>query len=175
MLNRNDKIVVGLSGGKDSITLLYNLIKIQEKKYGTEPITALIINEGITGYRNKSIDKAKGFCEQNKIDYKITNFKDKIGKNLDEIIKLKKSTPEYIYACNYCATIRRRLLNEGAKELDADVLAMGHNLTDIAETFLMNILFKRIKIIGNQYLFKKCSLLIYKWMSSISPYLSPLS
>ncbi|MHA1525529.1 MAG: hypothetical protein ACTSQD_00735 [Promethearchaeota archaeon] len=47
MLNRHDKIVVGLSGGKDSITLLYNLMIIQEKLYEPEPLIALSIDEGI--------------------------------------------------------------------------------------------------------------------------------
>ena len=57
---------------------------------------------------------------------------------------------DYQYACNYCATIRRRLLNEGVKELNGDVLAVGHNITDIAETFLMNILYKRFSLIAQK-------------------------
>jgi len=155
MLKSKDRIIVALSGGKDSISLLYNLNIIQNRTHNSKPIIALIIDEGIKEYREKSIKKAKEFCNKYNIEYKIISFKDKIGKTLDEIINMKRETPDYKYACNYCATIRRRLLNDGAKEFGGNILAMGHNLTDIAETFLMNILYKRFHLIANQYLFKE--------------------
>jgi len=155
MLNPHDKIIVALSGGKDSISLLYNLIKIQERTYNSEPIIALMIDEGIKGYRKNSIEKAKDFCKIYDIEHKIISFKEKIGYKLDEIINIKKKYIDYRYACNYCATFRRRLLNDSAKDLGGTVLALGHNLTDVAETFLMNILYKRFQIIANQYLFKE--------------------
>ncbi|MFX1316303.1 MAG: TIGR00269 family protein [Promethearchaeota archaeon] len=155
LLKPNDKIIVALSGGKDSITLLYNLIKIQEKVYHSEPVIALTIDEGIKGYRENSIKNAKEFCKKYDIEHKIVSLKDKIGITLDEIVNLKKKSSDYEYACNYCATFRRRILNDSSKELGGSVLAVGHNLTDIAETFLMNILYKRFHIIANQYLFKE--------------------
>jgi uncharacterized protein (TIGR00269 family) len=155
MLNPQDKIIVAVSGGKDSLALLLNIYQIQKEKGRSKPIIALTIDEGISGYRNKSIESAKNFCNKYNIEHKILRFKDIIGKTLDEIISIKKDNSDYQYACNYCATLRRRLLNEGARELGADILAMGHNLTDFAETYLMNILFKRYQIIANQYLFKK--------------------
>ena len=77
-----------------------------------------------------------------------------MGYSLDEIISLKKQSDEYRYACNYCALLRRRLLNDYAKNLGGTVLALGHNLTDVVETYLMNILYKRFQLIANQYLFK---------------------
>ena len=155
MLKPQDKIVVGISGGKDSLALLYNLIKIQENNYRSKPITAVTIDEGIRNYRTNSIKNAIEFCKKFGIEHVIVSFEEKIGKSLDEIIEIKKNEAEYKYACNYCATFRRRLLNDTAKQLGANVLAMGHNLTDIAETFLMNILFKRFKLIANQHLFRE--------------------
>jgi len=155
MLKPKDKVVVGVSGGKDSLTLLYNLIKIQEKNYHSKPIIAVTIDEGIQNYRVNSIKNATNFCKKYSIEHIVVSFEEKTGKSLDEIVDLKIDAAEHKYACNFCATLRRRLLNEAAKELGADVLAMGHNLTDIAETFLMNILFKRFKLIANQYIFKK--------------------
>ncbi len=155
MFTPRDKIVVALSGGKDSIALLYNLIQMQKNIFRSEPILALTIDEGIKDYRENSIKLAKDFCKSNDIEHKIISFKEKVGKSLDEIISSKKNTPDYKYACNYCATIRRRLLNDGAKELGGTVLATGHNLTDISETFLMNILFKRLRLISEQYYFKE--------------------
>lgn len=157
MLKPEDQIVVGVSGGKDSLALLYNLINIQENNYRSKPIIAVTIDEGIQNYRKNSIKNAIDFCKKYGVEHIIVSFKEKTGISLDKIVELKKNTTENKYACNYCATFRRRLLNETAKELGADVLAMGHNLTDIAETFLMNILFKRFKLIANQYMFKEKS------------------
>ena len=154
MLKPEDRIIVGLSGGKDSISLLHNLTKIKEKIGNTEPIIALTIDEGIRDYRKNSIEDAKQYCQRYNIEHKIISFKERVGKNLDEILLLKRGTDTERYTCNYCATIRRRLLNEEAKNLGGSVLALGHNLTDITETFLMNILHKRHQLIANQYLFK---------------------
>ena len=155
MLNPKDRIIVGLSGGKDSTALLYNLNKIQKASYNAEPLIAVTIDEGIKDYRDNAIKKAQTFCESIGVEHHIISFKDYFGQSLDEIIKRKKNSPDYKYACNYCATIRRRLLNNSAKELGGDVLAMGHNLTDISETFLMNILYNRLNLIGSQYIFKE--------------------
>lgn len=155
MLKPEDRIIVGLSGGKDSISLLHNMIKIKEKIRNTEPIIALTIDEGIRDYRKSSIEDAKRFCQKHNIEHEIVSFKERVGENLDEILSLKRGTDTERYTCNYCATIRRRLLNEGAKNCGGTVLALGHNLTDITETFLMNILHKRHQLIANQYLFKK--------------------
>ncbi|MFX1328964.1 MAG: TIGR00269 family protein [Promethearchaeota archaeon] len=155
MIRPDDKIIIALSGGKDSVTLSYNLNNIQNRTYNSKPIKALIIDEGIKGYRENSIKIAVDFCRKHDIEYKIISFKERIGFTLDEIIDIKKNSSDYKYACNYCATIRRRLLNDGAKELGGTILAMGHNLTDFAETYLMNILYKRLDIIANQYFFKE--------------------
>jgi uncharacterized protein (TIGR00269 family) len=154
MLKPEDMIIVGLSGGKDSISLLYNMIHIKEKIGNFAPIIALTIDEGIRDYRKKSIEFAKQYCQEYNIHHEIVSFKERIGKNLDEILVLKRGTDTERYTCNYCATIRRRLLNEEAKKLGGTVLALGHNLTDVTETFLMNVLYKRHQLIANQYLFK---------------------
>ncbi|TFG28475.1 MAG: TIGR00269 family protein [Promethearchaeota archaeon] len=170
MLKPRDNIVVAVSGGKDSITLLYNLIKIQEKKFFSKPLIALSVDEGIENYRNNSIKIALDFCKKYDICHKIVSFKEKIGKTLDEIISFKRNSHNYQNACNYCAALRRRILNDSAKDLGADVLVMGHNLTDFAETFLMNILFKRFQLISNQYLLKQENHSINKYfIKKISP------
>ncbi|MBY8982161.1 MAG: adenine nucleotide alpha hydrolase family protein [Candidatus Lokiarchaeota archaeon] len=153
MLNPEDTIIIGFSGGKDSVALLYNLIKIQKNTYGSKPIIALSIDEGIDIYRESSIKIARDFCKKYNIEHKIISFKKKIGRSLDEIIDLVKPKKDFRYPCNYCAILKRRLLNDEAKKLGGSVLALGFNLTDITETFLMNILYNRFHLIGNQYLF----------------------
>jgi uncharacterized protein (TIGR00269 family) len=155
MLNPQDTIVVAISGGKDSLALLYNLYSIQKSHYRSKKIIALTIDEGISGYRDRSLIYAKKFCSEYQIEHKILSFKEIFGKSLDEIVSIKRNSTNHQYACNYCAALRRRILNEGARQLGASKLAMGHNLTDLAETYLMNILFKRYPIIANQYPFKE--------------------
>jgi uncharacterized protein (TIGR00269 family) len=156
MLKSTDKIIVALSGGKDSITLLYNLLKIQKRNYSSRPVIALTIDEGVKNeHRENWIKIAKNFCENYSIEHKIVSFKEEIGKTLDEIIDIKKNVNNYTNACNYCALLRRRLLNDWAKKLGGNILATGHNLTDIAETFMMNILYRRYQLISNQYILKQ--------------------
>ncbi|MEJ2293371.1 MAG: ATP-binding protein [Candidatus Lokiarchaeota archaeon] len=151
MLNPYDKIIVAVSGGKDSIALLYNLIQIQQQVHSSKNLVALTVDEGIKGYRNESFSIAEDFCKKFNIEHHIIYFKEEFGLSLDEIVNKENLDDNYMYACNYCATIRRRLLNDHAKELGGSKLALGHNLTDFAETFLMNILYKRMGLIGNQY------------------------
>lgn len=170
MWKQHNQVIVALSGGKDSIALLYNLNKIQKERNNLKPVNALIINEGIDGYRNKSVKRATNFCDDLQINYKIISFKERVGKSLDKIIRIMKGKEKSRYSCNYCAILRRRLLNDGAKELNGDILAMGHNLTDIAETYLMNVFYKRFYLIGNQYLFRERSETIEKFfVKKITP------
>jgi uncharacterized protein (TIGR00269 family) len=170
MLKPKDKIIVGFSGGKDSFTLLYNLSMIQKKRYHPQQIIALTIDEGIKDYRENSIQNAINFCKVLDVEHHIISFKENVGFTLDKIINIKEKLPDYKYACNYCAVIRRRLLNDKAKELGGTVLAMGHNLTDIAETFLMNVLYKRFHLIANQYLFKETNSRInHYYIKKITP------
>ena len=72
MLQPNDKIIVALSGGKDSFTLLYNLFMIQKKLYNPKEIIALTIDEGIKDYRENSIKNAIDFCKELNIEHKST-------------------------------------------------------------------------------------------------------
>ena len=171
MITPDDRVIVGLSGGKDSITLLHNLIQLSKKNL-LKSIQAVIIDEGIKDYRAKSIEDAISYCNGYDVTYKIISFKDRIGKTLDEINAFFNNRSDKRYTCNYCATIRRRLLNEGAKELNGTVLAVGHNLTDFTETYLMNVLYNRLHLIGRQYLFKKESEEIRKsYIKKVKPLL----
>jgi tRNA(Ile)-lysidine synthase TilS/MesJ len=83
MLKPQDKIVVGVSGGKDSLALLYNLIKIQENNYHSKPITAVTIDEGIRNYRTNSTKNAIEFCKKYDIEHIVVSFREKTGKSLD--------------------------------------------------------------------------------------------
>ncbi|MHA1673977.1 MAG: ATP-binding protein [Promethearchaeota archaeon] len=138
MFSPHDKLAVGISGGKDSLVVLYNVIQIQKYRQSTVPIQAILIDEGILGYREESRMIATKFCDEFGITLHIVEFSDNFGLSLDDSVKLIPN--EEFNACTICGTVRRRLLNKKARELGADYLVIGHNLDDQAETFLQNIL-----------------------------------
>jgi tRNA-5-methyluridine54 2-sulfurtransferase len=133
LIEKKEHIVVAISGGKDSLSVLYLLNKISSKKKGLK-VTALLIDEGIRGYRNDSIKDAKKFCKKYKIKLHIASYKTHFNKSLDE---LKKQFPNTI-ACSMCGVFRRYLLNRESRKLKATKLATGHNLDDEAQSIIMN-------------------------------------
>ncbi|MFQ6120619.1 MAG: phosphoadenosine phosphosulfate reductase family protein, partial [Methanosarcinales archaeon] len=135
MILQNDKVAVALSGGKDSITLLYILHKVFCKREDIDLI-AITINEGISGYREKTLKIAKDFTKQLEIEHVIVSFKDTYDFDLDEIVKNNKN--KKLAPCTFCGVLRKTLLNKTAKELGATKLATGHNLDDESQTVLLN-------------------------------------
>lgn len=133
LIEKGDNIIVAISGGKDSLSVLYFLNKIANLKLDIK-ISALLIDEGIKGYRANTIKDAKKFCKDYKIQLHIISFKKHIGKNLDEIAKQFPST----IPCSMCGVFRRYLLNKCSRELKATKLATGHNLDDEAQSIIMN-------------------------------------
>lgn len=127
MIERGEKTGVALSGGKDSTTVLKILTKM-----GFE-VCAILIDEGIEGYREKTIKDAKKLCKKLEVRLHVVSFKEAFGHTLDEI---KKNAPEN--ACTYCGVFRRMLLNKKAGQLGLDKLATGHNLDDETQAILMN-------------------------------------
>ncbi len=139
LLKRNDKIVVGLSGGKDSVVLLETLKKLQ-RGHQTELI-AVTVDEGITGYRKDGLKFAKNAAKKAEVEHVIVSFEEKIGVTLDNLLtKFDMSNTKRLGACSYCGVFRRKLLNETSRDLGADKLATGHNADDEAQTILMNVL-----------------------------------
>ncbi len=138
MFSPHDKLAVGISGGKDSLVVLYNVIQIQKYRQSTVPIHAILIDEGIQGYREESKAIATKFCSEFGITLHIVEFSNTFGLSLDESVKMIRD--EEFNACTICGTVRRRLLNDKARDLGMDYLVIGHNLDDQAETFLQNIL-----------------------------------
>lgn len=128
LITKKDKIVVGVSGGKDSLTLL-SLLQKHNKN-----LLALCIDEGIAGYREHTVRDMKKFCVQYSIPYKIISYKTEFGLTLDEMLAKLKEKP-----CTVCGTFRRYLLNKKAREFGATKLATGHNMDDEAQAVLMNV------------------------------------
>jgi len=138
MFSPMDKLAVGVSGGKDSLAVLYNVIQIQRSRQSSTEIHAILIDEGIHGYREESVEIAKKFCKKWQIPLHILRFQEHFGLSLDQCIPNLQNL--LINACTVCGTVRRRLLNDKAREIGAKYLVIGHNLDDQAETFLQNII-----------------------------------
>lgn len=135
MFEHDSRIAVGVSGGKDSLGLLHILAGI-ESKYPRAELVAVSVDEGVGGYRDEAISIATEACGRLGVEHHILSFKDLFGLTMDEI----DSKPRGLSPCSYCGVLRRRALNEAARGLGADRLATAHNLDDMAQTVLLNIL-----------------------------------
>ncbi|MEG2348330.1 MAG: ATP-binding protein [Clostridia bacterium] len=128
MIDEGDKIAVGLSGGKDSLTLLhtlYYLRKFYPKKF---EIMAITIHPGSTTFNTEKLEE---LCKNLGIEYIV--YKSDIAKVVFEIRKEKNP-------CSLCANMRRGMLNSIAIENGCNKIALGHTLDDLNETLLMSIL-----------------------------------
>jgi uncharacterized protein (TIGR00269 family) len=135
MLDHWSRIAVGVSGGKDSITLLHLLKELEEYTHGSELI-AVTVDEGIKGYRDEALGIVERACRAIGVEWRLISFYDLFGYTMDDIASWERS----LGACSFCGVLRRRALNEAAKEVDADRLAIGHTLDDIAQSALLNLL-----------------------------------
>ena len=129
MIEDGDKIAVGLSGGKDSITLLMALKNLQifyPKKF---EVIAISINPGFEFFNS---DFLKTTCERIGVQY--VEEKTHIKEIVFDIREEKNP-------CSLCANLRRGILNSVAIREGCNKIALGHNEDDVLETFLMNILY----------------------------------
>ncbi|MFP4118425.1 MAG: TIGR00269 family protein [Candidatus Woesearchaeota archaeon] len=126
LIENEERIVVAVSGGKDSLTTLDVLSRLGYQVHG------LFINEGIRGYRRHSQEDLNKFCEDNGLSYTEVSFQEEFGFTLDEAVLTKKFHP-----CTTCGTLRRYLLNKHANKYD--IIATGHNLDDESQTIMINL------------------------------------
>ena len=136
LFTRGELVAVGASGGKDSTVLAYVLKALNDRHdYGIR-IVLLSIDEGITGYRDDSLESVKRNREEFQLPLKVVSYKELYGWTMDAIVQqigLRNN-------CTFCGVFRRQALDRGAYLLNVDKIATGHNADDIAETVLMNIL-----------------------------------
>jgi len=138
LLNKNDRILVACSGGKDSTTVLYLL-----KKQGYN-IEALFINLFIGKYTEKNRNNVKKFCSSLGIKLYEVSVKDITGYSICYLKSILNSKGFNLKSCAICGSIKRYILNKYAKKLNKTKLVTGHNLDDEAQSFMMNLLKGRI-------------------------------
>ena len=136
MIKNGDVVGVAVSGGKDSLSLLQVLKKMSESH--NFKIKAITIDEGIPQYRDEALEIVKNFCDNIGVEYKVFPYKDLFDITLEESLDLREN--EKTSSCSICGTLRRRAIDFGAKDLGVDVVATGHNLDDVLQTFVINII-----------------------------------
>jgi tRNA(Ile)-lysidine synthase TilS/MesJ len=146
MLHYNDRVAIGVSGGKDSLALLYIIKTILDEHHHSNLI-AITIDEGIKGYRNESLQIAQDFCAKLKVENKTLTYKDLFGTDMDEAMILRPSEKK-MSSCSICGTFRRRALDIAAESVGANVVATAHNLDDQLQTFMINFLAGDVERIG---------------------------
>ncbi len=140
MLKHDDKIMVAVSGGKDSVTLLHILAKI-ERDFPKASLSAVSVDEGISGYRDEAIRIAERNCRKLGVEHMVVSFKEMYGLEMDEIVRrIQQKEKRGLTPCSYCGVLRRRALNTAAREADADKLATAHSLDDETQTMILNII-----------------------------------
>ncbi|MCP9470489.1 MAG: adenine nucleotide alpha hydrolase family protein [Nitrospira sp.] len=133
MFAKNDRILVAVSGGKDSLALWHILLTIG---YHAD---ALYVHLGISGYSDRSQEKVQGFADivarPRGATLHIHKVEKEEGAGIRELAQLVHRPP-----CSTCGTLKRYQFNRLALEHGYDVMATGHNLDDEAARLLGNIL-----------------------------------
>jgi uncharacterized protein (TIGR00269 family) len=133
LINEGDKVVVALSGGKDSTSVLYIL-----KKLGYD-VEGLMIDLYLGEWSEIHKRNMTRFCDANEIPLTVVDLKEEMGQGIcfiKAVLKKRKG----LTGCSVCGTVKRWVLNKWARKLGADKLVTGHNLDDEAQNVLMNFL-----------------------------------
>lgn len=130
LIDEGDKIAVGISGGKDSLAMLYalsGLMRFYPKSYTLHAVT---VDLGHKGFDTAPIEK---LCAELQVPYTIVRT---------EIAKIIFEDRKEHNPCSLCAKMRKGALNEAVKELKCNKVAYAHHKDDIVETMLLSLIFE---------------------------------
>ena len=130
MIEEGDKIAVGISGGKDSLALLYSLAGLRNfypKKFSIIAVTVDL------GFGNFDLTEIKKLCAELEVEYHIEKTQ------IAEILKQKISKGTY---CSFCAKLRKGALNSFAKNVGCNKIAYAHHKDDMVETMMLSLIYE---------------------------------
>ena len=130
LVEDGDRVMVGLSGGKDSWTLVQILDELRRRAPIRFSLVAVTVDSGYDGYRHDLITRT---CAERGWECRIEHTQ--IGTTMDDLLD-EGATP-----CSLCARFRRGVLYRLAAEVGATKIALGHHADDFVETLLLNLLF----------------------------------
>lgn len=130
MIEEGDKIAVGISGGKDSLTLLYalhGLKRFYPKHFEIHAVTVDL------GFQNLNLEEIKALCKSLDVEYTI------VSTDIAHIIfeDRKETNP-----CSLCAKMRKGALNDAIKAVGCNKVAYAHHKDDVVETMLMSLIYE---------------------------------
>ena len=130
MIEDGDRILVGVSGGKDSFTLLYLLQQLQCSAPIDFSLIACNLDQGHPGFPRERLE-----------EYLRGTGVDVVMLREDTYSIVKRLVPEGKTACSVCSRLRRGILYRKAQELGCTKIALGHHRDDLIESLLMSMLF----------------------------------
>ena len=130
MIHDGDKICVGVSGGKDSLLLLYGLSLYRRFSKKAFDVCGVMLDLGIVP---QETDKISAFADEIGVPFDV--IKTDIG---DVVFNIRRES----HPCALCATLRRGALNNAANDRGCNIVALGHNREDVVETFLMSLFYE---------------------------------
>ena len=130
MIAEGDKIAVGISGGKDSLTLLYALSSL--RRFYPHPFELVAVTVDL-GFANLDLSEIKKLCEKLEVPYTVV--KTQIGQIVFE--QRQENNP-----CALCAKMRKGALNEAMKQLGCNKIAYAHHMDDVVETMMLSLLYE---------------------------------
>ncbi|MCR5398841.1 MAG: tRNA 2-thiocytidine(32) synthetase TtcA [Lachnospiraceae bacterium] len=130
MIEEGDRIAVGISGGKDSLTLLYALHGLMQFYPKHFEIIAITVD---VGFKGMNFEGVSALCDKLGVDYHIVHT------DIAQIVfdERKESSP-----CSLCAKMRKGALNETIKELGCNKVAYAHHRDDVVETMLLSLMYE---------------------------------
>ena len=130
LIENGDRVMVGVSGGKDSWALIQILDELRQRAPIDFSLIAVNVDSGYKDYKHDVIART---CEERGWEYRIEHTS--IGEVMDDLLEAN-ATP-----CSLCARLRRGVLYRIASEVGATKIALGHHLDDFIETLLLNLFF----------------------------------
>lgn len=130
MIDAGDKIAVGLSGGKDSLALLYAMKTLQ--KFYPKPFDLCAVTVDL-GFGNFDLQAAQGFCRELSVPYTVVST---------EISQIVFDSRQESNPCALCAKMRKGALNQVAKDLGCNKIAYAHHKDDVIDTMMLSLIYE---------------------------------